>query len=215
MPLEYSGEACNQKISRIQAILKENQVNGILISALDEIAWTLNLRGTDVHCNPVFVSYLFITSTSSTLYIQPDKLTDEVHRYLETNQVSIKDYTQIAQDLEEYKEGCLQLPSSTNYTLYQAASKSSQVKLLESPVLYLKSIKNATEIAGFKQAMTRDGLAMFRFLYWLENAVKSGTETELSIDQKLYEFRSAQENFQGISFDTIAGYQEHGAIVHY
>jgi Xaa-Pro aminopeptidase len=81
LPLEYSGEACNQKISRIQAILKENQVNGILISALDEIAWTLNLRGTDVHCNPVFVSYLFITSTSSTLYIQPDKLTDEVLRY--------------------------------------------------------------------------------------------------------------------------------------
>lgn len=141
---------------------------------MDEIAWTLNLRGTDVHCNPVFVSYLFITSTSSTLYIQPDKLTDEVHRYLETNQVSIKDYTQIAQDLEEYKEGCLQLPSSTNYTLYQAASKSSQVKLLESPVLYLKSIKNATEIAGFKQAMTRDGVAMVRFLYWLENAVKAG-----------------------------------------
>ena len=215
LPLEYSGEACNQKISRIQAILKENQVNGILISALDEIAWTLNLRGTDVHCNPVFVSYLFITSTSSTLYIQPDKLTDEVRRYLETNHVSIKDYTQIAQELEEHKEGCLQLPSSTNYTLYQAASKSSQVKLLESPVLYLKSIKNATEIAGFKQAMTRDGVAMVRFLYWLENAVKSGTETELSIDQKLYEFRSAQENFQGISFDTIAGYQEHGAIVHY
>ena len=215
LPLEYSGETCNQKISRIQAILKENQVNGILISALDEIAWTLNLRGTDVHCNPVFVSYLFITSTSSTLYIQPDKLTDEVRRYLETNHVSIKDYTQIAQELGEHKEGCLQLPSSTNYTLYQAASKNSQVKLLESPVLYLKSIKNATEIAGFKQAMTRDGVAMVRFLYWLENAVKSGTETELSIDQKLYEFRSAQENFQGISFDTIAGYQEHGAIVHY
>ena len=105
LPLEYSGEACNQKISRIQAILKENQVNGILISALDEIAWTLNLRGTDVHCNPVFVSYLFITSTSSTLYIQPDKLTDEVRRYLETNHVSIKDYTQIAQELEEHKEG--------------------------------------------------------------------------------------------------------------
>lgn len=83
----------------------------------------------------------FITSTSSTLYIQPDKLTDEVRRYLETNHVSIKDYTQIAQELEEHKEGCLQLPSSTNYTLYQAASKSSQVKLLESPVLYLKSIK--------------------------------------------------------------------------
>lgn len=141
LPLEYSGETCNQKISRIQAILKENQVNGILISALDEIAWTLNLRGTDVHCNPVFVSYLFITSASSTLYIQPDKLTDEVRRYLETNHVSIKDYTQIAQELEEHKEGCLQLPSSTNYTLYQAASKSSQVKLLESPVLYLKSIK--------------------------------------------------------------------------
>ena len=215
LPLEYSGETCNQKISRIQTILKENQVNGILISALDEIAWTLNLRGTDVHCNPVFVSYLFITSTSSTLYIQPDKLTDEVLRYLETNQVSIKDYTQIAQDLEEYKEGCLQLPYSTNYTLYQAASKSSQVKQIESPVLYLKSIKNSTEIAGFKQAMTRDGVAMVRFLYWLENAVKSGTETELSIDQKLYEFRSAQENFQGISFDTIAGYQTHGAIVHY
>lgn len=215
LPLEYSGEPCGHKIERIRQVLKGNGAKGLLISALDEIAWVLNMRGTDVHCNPVFVSYLLITSVSATLYIHPDKLTAETRRYLTENQIQVKDYFHVAKDLEEYKEENLQLSGSTNYALYQAASRHSKVLLHDSPVLYMKAIKNETEIAGFHQAMLRDGVAMVNFLCWLEEAVKSGKETEITIDRKLYTFRAAQKDFKGISFDTIAGYQAHGAIVHY
>lgn len=215
LPLEYSGEPCGQKIDRIRQVLKENGAKGLLISALDEIAWVLNMRGTDVHCNPVFVGYLLITADAATLYIHPDKLTAETRSYLTENQIQVKDYSRVAKDLEEYKEENLQLSGSTNYALYQAASRHSKVLLHDSPVLYMKAIKNETEIAGFHQAMLRDGVAMVNFLYWLEEAVKSGKETEITIDRKLYAFRAAQKDFKGISFDTIAGYQAHGAIVHY
>lgn len=215
LPLEYSGEPCGQKIDRIRQVLKENGAKGLLISALDEIAWVLNMRGTDVHCNPVFVGYLLITADAATLYIHPDKLTAETRSYLTENQIQVKDYSRVAKDLEEYKEENLQLSGSTNYALYQAASRHSKVLLHDSPVLYMKAIKNETEIAGFHQAMLRDGVAMVNFLYWLEEAVKSGKETEITIDRELYAFRAAQKDFKGISFDTIAGYQAHGAIVHY
>lgn len=215
LPLEYSGEPCKQKIGRIRKALKEEGAKGLLISALDEIAWVLNMRGTDVHCNPVFVGYLLITADAATLYIHPDKLTAETRSYLTENQIQAKDYSQVAQDPEEYKEENLQLSGSTNYALYQAASLHSKVLLHDSPVLYMKAIKNETEIAGFHQAMLRDGVAMVNFLCWLEEAVKSGKETEITIDQQLYAFRAAQKDFKGISFDTIAGYQAHGAIVHY
>ena len=215
LPLEYSGEPCGQKIDRIKQVLKENGAKGLLISALDEIAWVLNMRGTDVHCNPVFVGYLLITADAATLYIHPDKLTAETRSYLTENQIQVKDYSRVAKDLEEYKEENLQLSGSTNYALYQAASRHSKVLLHDSPVLYMKAIKNETEIAGFHQAMLRDGVAMVNFLYWLEEAVKRGKETEITIDRKLYAFRAAQKDFKGISFDTIAGYQAHGAIVHY
>lgn len=215
LPLEYSGEPCKQKIGRIRKVLQEEGAKGLLISALDEIAWVLNMRGTDVHCNPVFVGYLLITADAATLYIHPDKLTAETRSYLTENQIQAKGYSQVAQDLEEYKEENMQLSGSTNYALYQAASLHSKVLLHDSPVLYMKAIKNETEIAGFHQAMLRDGVAMVNFLCWLEEAVKSGKETEITIDRKLYAFRAAQKDFKGISFDTIAGYQAHGAIVHY
>lgn len=215
LPLEYSGEPCKQKIGRIRKVLQEEGAKGLLISALDEIAWVLNMRGTDVHCNPVFVGYLLITADAATLYIHPDKLTAETRSYLTENQIQAKGYSQVAQDLEEYKEENLQLSGSTNYALYQAASLHSKVLLHDSPVLYMKAIKNETEIAGFHQAMLHDGVAMVNFLCWLEEAVKSGKETEITIDRKLYAFRTAQKDFKGISFDTIAGYQAHGAIVHY
>lgn len=215
LPLEYSGEPYKQKIGRIRKVLQEEGAKGLLISALDEIAWVLNMRGTDVHCNPVFVGYLLITADAATLYIHPDKLTAETRSHLTENQIQAKGYSQVAQDLEEYKEENLQLSGSTNYALYQAASLHSKVLLHDSPVLYMKAIKNETEIAGFHQAMLRDGVAMVNFLCWLEEAVKSGKETEITIDRKLYAFRAAQKDFKGISFDTIAGYQAHGAIVHY
>ena len=215
LPLEYSGMSCSDKLTLVRESLCRNQADGILISALDEIAWTLNLRGNDVHCNPVFISYLFITQTDATLYILPEKLTAEVKAYLTQNQIQTKDYTEIENDLLQYKGNSIQLSPETNYTLYQAASTSASIIKQPSPIRLLKAVKNETEIKGFHQAMVRDGVAMVRFLIWLKENVQSGMETELSVDRKLYELRSGQCLFQGISFDTIAGYQEHGAIVHY
>lgn len=126
-----------------------------------------------------------------------------------------KNYTDIEKDLQHYEGKCVQLSPETNYTLYCAAASSAPVVMLPSPVRLLKAVKNPTEIAGFHKAMKHDGVAMVRFLMWLKEAVKSGKETELSVDRKLYKLRAEQNLFQGISFDTIAGYQAHGAIVHY
>lgn len=215
LPETYAGVSCSDKLTQIRENILHNQADGILISALDEIAWTLNMRGNDVHCNPVFISYLLITRSDATLYILPEKLTPEISCYLQQNGVRTKNYTEIENDLLHYSGKCIQLSPETNYTLYCAAASSAHVDILPSPVRLLKAIKNPTEIAGFHQAMKRDGVAMVRFLKWLKAAVKEGKETELSVDRKLYELRAEQEHFQGISFDTIAGYQAHGAIVHY
>ncbi len=215
LPERFSGEPCKEKLAKIRQYLHDNQADGILLSALDEIAWTLNLRGNDVHCNPVFVSYLLVTENEAVLFILPEKLDKEVAEYLEANNIRTEDYRATADALARYGGRCLWLPETTNYLLFQTASKHANVVRKPSPALYLKAVKNATEIAGFRAAMERDGAAMVRFLMWLKKAVKSGKETELTVSRKLYELRAQQDLFKGISFDTIAGYQEHGAIVHY
>lgn len=214
LPLSYAGKNCTEKIAEIREQIFLNHADAILLSALDEIAWTLNLRGSDVHCNPVFISYLFITDTTTTLYILPEKITPEIKQYLNDNQIEVKPYQAIEADLHHYTGKGIQLTPGTNYALYQAASHN-QIIRHESPVLYMKAIKNGTEIQGFHHAMIKDGIAMVKFLFWLKNTVKNSQETELSIDRKLYNLRAEQKDFKGISFDTIAGYQAHGAIVHY
>lgn len=217
LPLAYAGVSASEKLDIIRNQLSKSQADGILISALDEIAWTLNLRGDDIHCNPVFISYLLVTQENATLYIIKEKLTPELTAYLDDNKIGTCDYTQIENDLRHFPGKRIQLSSETNLTLYLAATQSGASIVMNhpSPVCLLKAIKNGTEIEGFRQAMKRDGAAMVRFLMWLEQAVPNGQETEISIDQKLYELRAQQALFHGISFDTIAGYQEHGAIVHY
>lgn len=214
LPLSYAGKNCTEKIAEIREQILLNHADAILLSALDEIAWTLNLRGSDVHCNPVFISYLFITDTTTTLYILPEKITPEIKQYLNDNQIEVKPYQAIEADLHHYTGKGIQLTPGTNYALYQAASHN-QIIRHESPVLYMKAIKNETEIQGFHHAMIKDGIAMVKFLFWLKNTVKNSQETELSIDRKLYNLRAEQKDFKGVSFDTIAGYQAHGAIVHY
>ena len=215
LPETYSGRSCKEKLDLINNELQKSQANALLLSSLDEIAWTLNLRGKDVHCNPVFVSYLLITPQANTLYIYPEKINQEVMAYLEHQQVQTKPYTAIEQDLKDIQGMQFLLPPTTNFTLYQIIATQNDIIRQTSPVTFLKAIKNETEIAGFHKAMKRDGVAMVRFLKWLKETVRTSQETEMSIDQKLYELRAEQDGFQGISFDTIAGYQEHGAIVHY
>lgn len=214
-PMEFAGESVASKISRIRTALRQRHVDGMLISALDDIAWTLNLRGTDVHCVPVFVSYLLISSQQVSLYVDSAKINDEVKAYLTENGISLYPYNKVAEGLERYSEYNILLDGDeTSYFLWKTV-KCQEIIAGNSPVPAMKAQKNDREIAGFRQAMLRDGVAMVKFLRWLKPAVEAGGQTEISIDRKLTSLRAEQHLFRDISFDTIAGYQAHGAIVHY
>lgn len=214
-PMEFAGESVASKISRIRAALRQRHADGMLISALDDIAWTLNLRGTDVHCVPVFVSYLLISSQQVSLYVDSAKINDEVKAYLTENGISLYPYNKVAEGLERYSEYNILLDGDeTSYFLWKTV-KCQEIIAGNSPVTAMKAQKNDREIAGFRQAMLRDGVAVVKFLRWLKPAVEAGGQTEISIDRKLTSLRAEQHLFRDISFDTIAGYQAHGAIVHY
>ena len=214
-PMEFAGESVASKISRIRTALRQRHADGMLISALDDIAWTLNLRGTDVHCVPVFVSYLLISSQQVSLYVDSAKINDEVKAYLTENGISLYPYNKVAEGLKQYSEYNILLDGDeTSYFLWKTV-KCQEIIAGNSPVPAMKAQKNDREIAGFRQAMLRDGVAMVKFLRWLKPAVEAGGQTEISIDRKLTSLRAEQHLFRDISFDTIAGYQAHGAIVHY
>ena len=213
-PLEYAGEPIREKLARIRKALREKHADGMLMAALDDIAWTLNLRGSDVHCSPVFVSYLLISTTEVTLYINKVKLTPEVMSYLQAEGVGVKPYNQVKQGLKDYFEYNILLDGNeVNYTLYKAVER--EIIDASSPVPLMKAVKNEREIAGFRSAMLKDGIAMVKFLKWLKPAVEAGGQTEMSVERKLTALRAEQPLFHGLSFDTIVGYEEHGAIVHY
>ena len=234
-PLKYAGESTHDKIARIREALRKQHADGMLMAALDDIAWTLNLRGTDVHCNPVFVSYLLISSKTVTLYINKVKLSPEVLAYLKTEDIQVEDYEQVEKGLKDYFEYNILLdPDEINYRLYEVVRNKGKMNNLpkteiveeESPVKRMKTVKNETEIAGFRSAMLKDGIALVKFLKWLHEQIASlspllqegsgeVTLTEISIDQKLTSLRAEQPLYRDISFDTIAGYGEHAAIVHY
>ena len=214
-PLEYAGETLASKVVRIRKSLRELHADGMLVSALDDIAWTLNLRGTDVHCNPVFVSYLLIESDKVSLFVDDNKLSPEVKQYLQDNQVSLYKYNKVEKCLESYSEYNILLDGDeTSYYLWKTV-KCQEIVAAASPIPAMKAVKNEAEIEGYRSAMLKDGVAMVKFLKWLKPAVEAGGQTENSIDEKLTSLRAEQKLFRDISFDTIAGYAQHGAIVHY
>lgn len=213
-PLEYAGESAESKLERIRQAVRARHACGILVSTLDDIAWTLNLRGTDVHCNPVFVSYLLLNEETTTLFVNNRKLTKEVSDYLASINVKVEPYENVRKALKEYKTYNIIMDKATTcHTLYNDVR--TKVEDCESPIPTMKAIKNETEVKGFREAMKRDGVALVKFLRWLKPAVEKGGETELSISRKLTSLRAEQPLFRDISFDTISAYQEHGAIVHY
>lgn len=214
-PLEYAGEAVGSKITRIRRALREKHADGMLVSALDDIAWTLNLRGTDVHCNPVFVAYLLIASDKVSLFVDEKKISTDVKRYLDENGIFLYKYNKVEEGLKAYSEYNILLDGNeTSYYLWKAV-RCQEIISATSPIPAMKAVKNETEIAGYHRAMLRDGVAMVKFLKWLVPAVEAGGQTEISIDKKLTGLRAEQALFRDISFDTIAGYNAHGAIVHY
>ena len=209
-PIEYAGEETESKIQKIR---KKNGMNrGLLISLLDDVCWTLNLRGSDIDYIPVFVAYLLILPHSVTLYVEDKKLTDEVKNYLQEVNVEVRPYEAIGEDLRKCKVPIAADPRKTNQYCF---SNINLVIIGASPVSTLKIIKNSSEIEGYRKAMVRDGVAMVKWMKWVLENVPQGKETEMSLVRKLYDIRKENPLFRGDSFANIIGYEEHGAIVHY
>ena len=213
-PMELAGEDVRSKLSRIRKALHEQHADGMLVAALDDIAWTLNLRGSDVHCNPVFVSYLLIASNKATLYVNKEKVDGEVLRYLKEQGVEVADYAEVGKGLQDYFEYNILIdPDEVCYALCQKITRN--IVRGTSPIAAMKAVKNERERLGFRTAMLRDGIAMVKFLKWLDESIGRQTLTEISVADKLEALRAEQPLYRGLSFDTIAGYEAHGAIVHY
>lgn len=217
LPTKYSGVSASDKIKEVRQALKSNNADSILISSLDTIAWLYNIRGNDVHCNPVAVCHAYVSNNEAVIFIDPKKLTEEIVRYFQQEGVTIADYTKVSDYVSNIQDGtkvCLQ-GTKVAFSLYNKIPKACRIIDILSPVDLMKSVKNETEIQGFRNAMERDGVALVKFFMWLEKAVPAGEVEELTIVEKLVEYRSQQDLFVGESFDTIAGYMPNGAIVHY
>ena len=213
--MAYAGESTHDKLSRIRAALRAVHADGMLVTSLDDIAWTLNIRGEDVHCNPVAVSYLLISTQGARLYIYREKVPSDVAAALKAEGVELDDYDNIGKGIADYFEyNILVDPNLTCFTLYKVCERH-RIVALSSPIPSMKAVKNERERLGFKQAMLRDGIAMTKFLFWLRDAVERGGETELSVTRRLEALRGEQEQYHGPSFDTITAYEAHGAVVHY
>ena len=213
---QHSGEETIGKIDRIRKKYLQDPNKVLLITALDEIAWILNIRGDEIQNNPVVISFLLLSQDKCDLFIDRRKVHTNIGNYFFHQNVTTREYNTIYTYLAEYKNKTIQYdPNQTNILLKGVLDKTVKIEETASPIAQLKAIRNPIEIANVKQAMLKDGVAMVQFLMWLEENVKRGDVTELDAINKLVELRSKQENFKGESFDTIAGYKENGAIVHY
>lgn len=211
---KYSGECAGSKIERVMQAVENSGCNALLLSALDEIAWLFNIRGNDVKCNPVIYAYAYIDNSRRILFVDSEKLNDENSAYLQAMNIEQMPYNGVFDFVASLRDKVISIdPGKLNYTLYNNIA--TETKRGASPIVAFKAIKNETQIAGIRKAMVRDGVALIRLLRWLDCHIDSGQATELSVTEQLRNFRAEQELFVDESFDTIAGYNEHGAIVHY
>lgn len=216
LPVEYAGLLPSEKISKVCDELEKEGADSTIVSSLDSIAWLFNIRGNDVTYNPVAVAYAFVSRTETVLFINPQKLTKETTTFLQSQGVILAEYDKVFDFVAALKDRKIAVsPSKITYSLYSKISSSCQIIDILSPVEMMKSMKNETEIAGFRSAMVRDGVALVKFYIWLEKNIAEGTVTEWSIGEKLIEYRAQQDLYVGESFGTIAGYEENGALPHY
>lgn len=217
LPVEIAGETVESKINRINGELAKIDADGILIVTLDAVAWTFNLRGNDVDYNPVAVAYAYVSKKETVLFIDLEKISDEVAYSYKESGIKVTDYNEIFEYVSLFPEGhkvCV-TGNKINWKLLQTIPSNCEIIDIPSPVDLMKSVKNETELKGFRNAMIKDGVALVKFYMWLEEAVPAGEVTEVTVEEKLLEFRSQQDLFVGESFATIAGYKGNGAIVHY
>ena len=222
-PLEFAGQSAAEKLAIIREEVRRNHANAILITQLDEIAWALNLRGSDVHCTPIFVAYLLVLPDKAVLYTNPAKITPEVAAYLSQLHVETRNYEDVRSYYSDYLfDTDLRVQVDPDVLCEALYLDNSQEHVdAPSPIPLLRAVKNEAEIAGFRSAMLKDGVAMVKFLKTLSPLPRKGESlapldiTEMGVDKLLTALRAEQPGFRGLSFDTIAGYGAHAAIVHY
>lgn len=218
MPVELSGKSAADKLAEINSLLQKAEADCTILSALDEVAWTFNIRGTDVTYNPVVISYAFISPKESVLFVNPKKVSKEIAEHLQQQGVVLADYSKLGDYLSRLPEGTRVYldGKGTNVSIYNALPKGCTLVEGISIANHLKSIKNETEIKGFRNAVLKDGIALTKFYFWLENTLKAGEKvTELSAAGKLTALRAEQPLYVMDSFASISSYGPHGAVVHY
>lgn len=213
----FSGKGTKEKQQAIRKELRENNADILLLNALDEIAWLLNIRGNDIEYNPLVIAYASVEKEKTILFIDLNKISAEAQRYFSENDIIIAEYDSYAEYLSNLHGKKIWIdPAKMNYASYLILSNQNTLLFKDSPILHSKSIKNETEIAGIREAMVKDGVALSEFLMWFEESLsKKEALTEISVGEKLKDFRAKQNLFFGESFAAIVGYKEHGAIVHY
>lgn len=214
-PLEFAGETIDSKIARLRRQLIRLHADGMLMTALDDIAWTLNLRGQDIACNPVFMAYLIVSSQEVWLYTDPSRLSAEARQQLDEAHISVYNYNNVAEGLSHYPDYNILIDAGSASVSLCNSAKDLHVIYAPSPIQTMKAVKNEAEISGFRAAMERDGVAMVRFLMWIEKSIGHERISELTADAKLTELKQQQKGYRGKSFDTIMAYASHAAIVHY
>lgn len=214
-PLKWAGQSVSYKLSAIRKKMTEAGASLHIISSLDDVAWTVNLRGSDVDCNPVFLGYIALTQNEANLFVNEEKLNDEAKKQLAEANVNTLPYEEFFSFLGKFNGEKVLISPNCNQSVFFALKKNNSFIKATVPGSLMKAQKNATELEGFRTVMVRDGVAMVKFLYWLKHNVGKEPMTEYSIGVKLREFRAAGENFVGESFGSIIGYKGNGAIVHY
>lgn len=220
-PLQYSGEDASGKLVRVREELKKENCSCLVLSRLDSIAWLFNIRGNDIPYNPLVIAYAVVTESEAALFIEPEKVTEELKSHLAGTAV-LYDYSNFKTYLMEYQrqqnlsgQKKIWLDESSTSAWIAGFFEAKSIYYGDCPVYFFKAIKNSTEIANFKKAHLRDGVAMVRFLKWLDENVQNGSVTEAGAARKLEEFRAANDLYRELSFPTISAYNEHAAIVHY
>ena len=215
--IEYTGESTESKLKRIRKAMEEEGADIHIIAALDDVCWTTNLRGNDIEFFPLLLSYAVITKEDMKLYIDERKLTDEMKANLAKDNISLRPYNAVYEDVKELcaDSAILVDPSRLNYALYNNLPKGAKVIEKVNPTVLMKAMKNDTEIKNIKSAHVKDGVAVTKFMHWLKKNVGKTEITEISAAEKLEEFRKEQEGYLWQSFEPICGSGEHAAIVHY
>lgn len=216
LKLKYAGQSRKSKLAQICDTFTDRKIDYCVMSTLDDIAWTLNLRGSDVESNPVFVAFLVVGKRKSYLFVDPDKISPVLYKRLLKDRVIVKEYGEIGQFLKtgSGKSRFLFDPNVTSAALAAKIKRTSAI-VGDTPSTYMKAIKNETEIKGIREAMIKDGVALTRLYMWLEENVASKKIDEVEVAEQLASFRAGQGDYFGESFGAIVGYKGNGAIVHY